>query len=165
VRVEDAGGAVAGERGGAVAARTLPWPRRWDAIDALAFSGYALWHYTAFPALLRRPDVQVATLGEHRVDGERLHGLRLTCPPELPAHSPEQTLWVTSDGAMRRVDYTARMISPLARAANRCLAETETRGVRIPSVRRVTPQLPGRRAAPAPLLVAIDLELTGVRER
>jgi len=166
VRLEDECGAVIAERRDAVPVRRPPWPRRrWDAIDAMAFSGYALWHYAAFPALLRREDVEVTALGRRRIDGEQLEGLRLHCPPGVPAHSPDQHLWLATDGTMRRLDYTARMISPLARAANRCTAEISAFGVRIPGARRVTPLLPGRRAAPGPLLVSIDLELTGVRER
>lgn len=166
VRMTGADGIVGEQRAGAVTVRRAPWPKpRWDAIDALAFSGFALWHYTAFPAIVRRADVGVEAVGERRVDGEPLQGLRLTCPPSVPAHSPEQMLWFAPDGTMRRLDYQARMIAPWAHAANRCLADTTAFGVTIPCTRRVTPQLPGRRHAPGPLLVAIDLELTGVRER
>jgi len=165
VQLHDAHGAVTAERRDAVVVRRAPWPRRWDAIDAMAFSGYALWGYTTFPALLRRDDVDVTSLGARQIDGELLHGLRLRCPPSLPAHSPEQSLWFADDGTMRRLDYRARMIAPWARAANLCTAETTACGVTIPSARRVTPLLPGLRAAPGPLLVSIDLELTGVRER
>ena len=166
VRLEDADGVVTAERANASFVRRAPWPKpRWDAIDAMAFSGHALWHYTTFPALLRRPDVTVTSLGERAIDGVPAHGLELRCPRGLPAHAPVQQLWIGADGTMRRYDYTARMIAPWAKAANRCLADTTAFGVTIPSVRRVTPLLPGRRSAPGPLLVAIDLELTGVRER
>lgn len=166
VRVHDAGGAVTAERRDAVFVRRAPWPKpRWDAIDALAFSGHALWHYTAFPALLRRDDVTVTGLGAHAIAGEELYGLRLHCPPQVPAHAPDSTLWVRADGTMRRFDYHARMIAPWANAANRCLSDTTAFGITIPDVRRVTPLAPGRRALPGPLLVTIDLELTGVRER
>ena len=166
VRLHDVGGAVAAERRDAVFVRRAPWPKpRWDAIDALAFSGHALWHYTTFPALLRRADVRVASAGPRTIAGEELHGLRLHCPPQVPAHAPDSTLWVRADGTMRRFDYHARMIAPWALAANRCLSDTTAFGLTIPGVRRVTPLGPGRRALPGPLLVAIDLELTGVRER
>lgn len=166
VRLHDAMGAVIEERANASFVRRAPWPKpRWDAIDAMAFSGHALWHYTTFPALLRRADVTVTGLGERTIDGAPAHGLELRCPPGIPAHAPVQQLWVSADGTMRRYDYLARMIAPWARAANRCVAETSAFGVTIPSARRVTPLLPGLRAAPGPLLVSIDVELTGVRER
>ena len=166
VRLRDAAGFVTEERRDAVFVRRAPWPKpRWDAIDAMAFSGYALWHYTTFPALLRRPDVTVTALGERAIAGETLHGLRLTCPPHIPAHSPQQELWVRADGTMRRLDYRARMIAPWARAANRCLHESTAFGITLPDARRVTPMLPGLRAAPGPLLVSVNVELTGVHER
>jgi hypothetical protein len=166
VRLRDAQGDVTQERRDAAFVRRAPWPKpRWDGIDAMAFSGHALWHYTTFPALLRRADVAVTSLGERRIDGAPAHGLELRCPPGVPAHAPVQQLWIGPDGTMRRYDYTARMIAPRARAANRCLADTTAFGVTIPAVRRVTPLLPGRRSAPRPLLVSIDVELKGVRER
>lgn len=166
VRLQDAEGRTVQERRDAVFTRQVPWPKRpWDAIDALAFSGHALWGYTAFPAYLRRADVTVTAVGRHTVDGARLHGVRVHLPPHLPAHAPAQTMWLDDDGAMRRVDYRARMIAPWAKAANRCLDETTLAGVTIPSVRRVTPLLPGRRAAPGPLLVSIEIELLGLVDR
>jgi hypothetical protein len=159
----DAG--IARERPRAVFVRRAPWPKRWDAIDAMAFSGFALWHYTTFPALLLRPDVGAESVRPRMMAGERVHGIRYRCPPALPAHSPTQTLWVTGDGAVRRLDYRARMIAPWARAANCCLSETTAHGVSIPDTRRVTPLLPGGVASPAPVLVSIDLVVTGVRDR
>jgi hypothetical protein len=165
VRLEDEAGASIDERREAVYVRRLPWPRRWDAIDAMAFSGFALWHYATFPALLNRSDVTVTGLGERRIDGEPLSGLLLHCPPQLPAHSPKQRLWFADDGTMRRLDYRARMIAPWAVTANRCLAETTACGVTIPCSRRVTPLVSGGRAASGPVLVTIDMELTGAQER
>lgn len=166
VRLRDAGGTVVEERPNAAFVRRAPWPKpRWDAVDAMAFSGHALWHYTTFPVLLRRADVTVTGLGERSIGGVPAHGLELRCPTGVPAHAPLQQLWIGEDGTMLRYDYTARMIAPWAKAANRCLADTTAFGVTIPRSRRVTPLLPGRRSAPGPLLVSIDLELTGVRER
>lgn len=166
VRLRNAAGVVVAERANASFVRRAPWPKpRWDAIDSMAFSGHALWHYTTFPALLRRADVTVTSLGERTIDGVPAHGLELTCPPGVPAHAPVQQLWIGPDGTMLRYDYRARMIAPWARAANRCLADTTAHGITIPSRRRVTPLLPGRRSAPGPLLVSIEVELTGVRER
>lgn len=163
--LDDAGRPVAA-RSSAVRARRVPWPaRRWDDLQAATFSGYAIRHYATFPMLLRRPGVVVRELGEHVVDGERLLGLAVRFPPDVPAHSREQVLWLTPAGALRRNDYRAAMVGPLAHAANRCLHETTAFGITIPDRRRVTPQLPARRSAPGPVLVSIELELRGVRER
>lgn len=160
----DAGGEELSRRHDAVEPRRLPWPGRWDDLDAAAFTGYASWHYLTFPVRLRDPGVTVTALGERDVDGERLHGLAVHYPPTVPAHSREQQWWFTADGALRRNDYRADMVSPLAHAANRVHHETTEFGITLPDERRVTPQLPGRRSAPFPLLVSIAFELEGVDE-
>lgn len=161
----DAGGEVLSRRDDAVAARRLPWPGRWDDLAAAAFTGYASWHYLTFPLRLRDPGVEAASLGERKIGGERLHGLAVRYPADVPAHSREQQWWFTADGALRRNDYRADMVSPFAHAANRVRHETTAFGLTLPDERRVTPQLPGRRSAPFPLLVSIAFELESVDER
>ena len=163
--LDDAGGSKAA-RPAAVRPQRAPWPRTgWDDLDAIAFSGYASWNYLTFPVLLRRPDAQLEALGRHTVGGEQLDGLRVRFPASVPTHGPADVLWFAADGALRRHDYRARMIAPWALAANVVLEEQSAFGITVPCRRRVTPQLPLRRVAPAPLLVSIDLEVTGVRER
>ncbi len=162
-RLTDADGRPTAARPGALTVRRLPWPGRWDDLDVVTFCGYAGWHYMTFPVRLRSPGVEVEALGERAVDGERLHGLRVRFPPATPAHSPEQVFWFTREGALRRNDYLARMVSPFAHAANRVLHERTVDGLTLPDRRRVTPQLPARRSAPGPVLVALELELLAAR--
>ena len=165
-RLLDAAGATRASRSAAVRPQRAPWPRAgWDDLDAIAFAGYASWNYLTFPVLLRRPDAQLESIGTHRIAGEDVQGLRVRFPQSVPTHGYSDVLWFTADGALRRHDYRARMIAPWALAANVVLEEQTAFGITVPCRRRVTPQLPFRRAAPAPLLVSIELELTGVRER
>ena len=105
------------------------------------------------------------SIGEHSIGGERLHGLQLTFGNGVPTHSPAQVYWVTPEGRLRRHDYVARMVSPLAKAANRCLSERSALGVTLPDHRLVTPLLPGRRAAPGPVVVDVEMDVVGARER
>jgi hypothetical protein len=161
----DTDGAVRERREDAIGVRRLPWPGRWDDRDAAAFTGYASWHYLTFPVRLRDPGVQVEALGERTIEGELLHGLRVTFAPGTPAHSREQQLWFTADGALRRNDYLARMVAPWAHAANVVEREGSVDGVTLPDRRRVTPQLPGRRRAPGPLLVGIAFDLQAAEPR
>lgn len=150
----------------AVRAQRRPWPRsNWDDLDAIAFCGYASWNYLTFPVLLRRPDARLEALGRHTVAGEAVDGLRVRYPPSVPTHGGDDVLWFSPDGALRRHDYRAPMIAPWALAANVVLGETTAFGITVPDRRRVTPRLPARRAAPVPLLVTIELEVTGVQER
>ena len=159
-------GTVRDHREPAIAYRSLPWPKRpWDDVETLTFCAYASWNYVTFPVMLRRADVRADAIGEHTIGGERLHGLKLTFGPGVPTHSPDQVFWVTEEGRLRRHDYVARMVSPLAKAANRCLSERSAFGVTLPDHRLVTPLLPGRRAAPGPVIVDVEMELTGGRER
>lgn len=150
----------------AVVPRRAPWPKRpWDDIATLTFCAFASWNYMTFPVILRRPDMRAEAIGEHRVGGERLHGLRLHFPGAVPTHSPTQVYWFSDDGALRRHDYVARMVSPLAKAANRCVSERTAEGITLPDHRLVTPMLPARRAAPGPLLVDVGLEVVGTSLR
>ncbi len=57
------------------------------------------------------------------------------------------------------------MVSPLAKAANRCVHEATAFGVTLPDHRVVTPALPLRRAAPRPVLVDITIEVLSATER
>jgi hypothetical protein len=148
-----------------VPARRRPWPGRWSDAQAALFTGYASWHYLTFPVRLREPGVRAEALGERELGGERLHGLRVTFAPGTPAHSPEQQFWFTGDGALRRNDYLARMVGPFAHAANVSEHEGTVDGITLPDRRRVTPQLPGRRRAPGPLLVGIALDLLAAEPR
>lgn len=164
--MEDASGNRGAARSPAVRVQRAPWPRTgWDDLDIVAFCGYAAWNYLTFPVLLRRPDARLKALGRHRVGGEQLDGLQVRFPPGVPTHGLADVLWFTPGGALRRHDYRARMIAPWALAANVVLEEQTAFGITVPCRRRVTPQLPLRRAAPAPLLVSIDLEVTGARDR
>ncbi len=162
----DAGGAALVEREPALVPRRAPWPEKgWDDLAALTFCAYACWNYVTFPVLLRRPDMRLESIGERRIAGESLHGLRLRFPDGVPTHSPVQVFWVTAGGALLRHDYTARMVSPFAKAANRCLSETTAFGVTLPDHRLVTPLLPRRRAARAPVLVDVTIEIVEARDR
>jgi hypothetical protein len=151
--------------GDAVPARRRPWPGRWSDAQAALFTGYASWHYLTFPVRLREPGVRAEALGEHVIEGERLHGLRVRFAPGTPAHAPEQRFWFTEDGALRRNDYLARMVGPFAHAANVCEREGTVDAITLPDRRRVTPQLPGRRRAPGPLLVGIAFDLLAAEPR
>ena len=161
-----ADGSALQSRENAVTRRREPWPASpWDDLAAMTFCSYAAWNYATFPVLLRRPDVRCDALGEHSVDGERLHGLRLQFPASVPTHAPAQTFWVTDEGALRRHDYRAQMVSPLAKAANRCVHESGAFGVTLPDHRIVTPLLPLRRAAPGPVIVDVTIDVLSATER
>jgi hypothetical protein len=120
----------------------------WDPLDHAYFSGYALWNYLTFPALLVREDI----FWRETAAGV----LEARFPEALPTHCPIQQFTFDPDtGLLRQHDYTAEVIGSWARAANVVLAHQECAGIPYPSHRRVTPRRPDGRPRPVPTLVDI----------
>jgi hypothetical protein len=143
VWIEDANGAVVAERDEPrKAIRRASKLLRWDDLDFLYFSGYALWNYLTTPWLLTR--VELRERGGGRLDA--------TFPPEIPTHSRRQSFWFSDDGLLLRHDYTAEVVFPGAASTHRCFDHARVSGVVMPTRRRVTP-----RYAPGPTLVSLAI--------
>jgi hypothetical protein len=158
VRIEDAGGRVLAERAAPRPHfRHLRQQVRWDDLDQLYFIGAtALPNYTLTPFFLRWPGVETDELPGRR--------LRVRFPEGMPVHSREQVYWFDADGLLTRLDYTAEVIGPWARAAHFVRDYRELDGIQVPTRRRVVPRGIGDRALPGPTLVWIevdDFRLTG----
>ena len=123
---------------------------RWDSLDVLHFAGYALWNYTTAPFLLARPGFETREL-----PGRRLEAL---FPPDLPTHSRRQVFHLDASGRIARLDYTAEVFGPWARAAHRCLEYETHAGLVVPVRRRVVPRGPRDVALPGPTLVSIAID-------
>lgn len=149
VRIEDAAGRVVASRDNPK--RFFPGGRRtfrWDRLDAAYFSGYALWNYLTFPALLLRDDISWTQVSDTTLEA--------SFPPELPTHSPVQQFHIDPETALlRQHDYTAEVFGAWAKAANVVLEHGDWHGIPYPSRRRVTPRRPDGTPRPFPLLVGI----------
>lgn len=121
----------------------MPTRPRWSDADVVHFAGYALWNYLAAPFLWAR--CEVVEIEDRR--------LRILFPPSIPTHCREQVAHVDAAGLVRRLDYTAEVFGPWARAQNVCLAYERVGGVTFAVRRRVTPRGLERR----PVLVAIEM--------
>jgi hypothetical protein len=152
VRIEDATGQV-------VTSRSEPRPAfrhlrrqvRWDDLDQLYFIGAtALPNYALTPFFLRWPGVETEELPGRR--------LRVRFPEGMPVHSREQVYWFGEDGLLTRLDYTAEVIGPWARAAHFVRDYQTLDGIRVPTRRRVVPRGIGERALPGPTLVWIEVD-------
>jgi hypothetical protein len=90
--------------------------RRWAALDALYFFGYALAHYHSLPFSLTR----ARPLGVTRVRsaGRALTGVVVELPATLPTHCRRQTFFFDEEGLLRRHDYVADIIGWWARGAH-----------------------------------------------
>ncbi|NTV99319.1 MAG: hypothetical protein HGA70_09165 [Chlorobiaceae bacterium] len=152
VRLEDRTGKVIAERKNAREffriGRRLFW---WDDLDMSYFANYASWNYFTLPALLMRDDIGWKEL-EPGV-------LEARFPESIPTHSRVQLFrFDRGSGLLLQHDYTADIISPLARASNVVLKHTRNRdGLLYPSERRVTPRGPEGKPLAGPVLIHLDI--------
>jgi hypothetical protein len=123
----------------------------WDDLDMAYFANYAFWNYFTLPALLMREDIAWTELESGRLEAR--------FPKEMPTHSRLQRFrFDRKTGRLIQHDYTADIISPIAKAANVVLAHRENdRGLVYPSERGVTPRSPRGNPLSHPLLIHIDV--------
>jgi hypothetical protein len=86
--------------------------RRWEALDALYFFGYAVTHYHALPFTL--PEGRLVR-HRARADGDTL---TIDLPAALHTHSRRQTFHFDPEGLIRRHDYVADIVGWWARGAH-----------------------------------------------
>lgn len=122
----------------------MPRRFRWTDADLLHFAGYALWNYLAAPFIWQRCTTR-------ELPGRRLE---LTFPGDLPTHSSRQIAHLDDQARIARLDYTADVFGPWARAQNACLHYERCAGILIATRRRVTPRPLER----APTLVSIAMD-------
>lgn len=152
VRLEDETGRVISERRNARdffrIGRRLLW---WDDLDMSYFANYASWNYFTLPALLLRDDIDWTELEPGLLEAR--------FPDGIPTHSRVQRFrFERQTGLLIQHDYTAEIISPLARASNVVLQHSRnSAGLLYPSVRRVTPRGPKGRALAGPVLIRLDI--------
>jgi hypothetical protein len=117
--------------------------RRWSAIDAAYFFGYALAHYHSVPFTLGAS--AFAGLRHGVVNGRRCDAIAVEFPAGVETHCRRQTFWFDSDGLLLRHDYVADVVGPTARGAHLWLEYREIDGWPIAMHRRVVARL-GRMA-------------------
>jgi hypothetical protein len=131
--------------------------RRWDALDALYFFGYATSTYFAVPFLLA--SLSFVGLRRVRASGESWCGLTVAFPPGYPTHSRHQTFFFDGTGLLRRHDYVAEVVGSWARGAHFSDDYEAVDGLLFARRRSVRATLLGR---PTPLPV-LNARLSGFR--
>lgn len=157
VRLENANGLTIAERKNA--RDFFPYGRRlfyWDDLDMAYFANYAFWNYFTLPNLLRNDSIQWV---------EKSEGcLQAAFPENFPTHSKIQEFhFDKQSGLLVQHNYTADIISKLAKAANVVLEHKRTNTLLYPSSRIVTPRNGEGKALKRPILINItvhDLRLT-----
>lgn len=129
----------------------------WDDLDLLYFAGYAWWNYLTTPFLLARPGFDVTEIEPLRFRGEELRRLRVRFPDDVPTHCREQVFAFSSDGLLRRHDYTAEVIGGFATGAHLTSEHVRAGGLTFPTRRRVKPRGPRGIVLPGPTIVGLDV--------
>jgi hypothetical protein len=151
VRLENENGNVIAERKNA---RTFfPYGRRlfyWDDLDMTYFTNYAFWNYFTFPNLLLNNNIKWI---------EKAEGfLEATFPVNFPTHSTIQEFHFDKiTGLLIQHNYTADIISKLAKAANVIVDHKKIENFSYPSARIVTPQSKHGKALKKPVLIDITV--------
>ncbi|CAB1075321.1 hypothetical protein JY97_04155 [Alkalispirochaeta odontotermitis] len=158
VRITDAGHQVLVSRQQPrVAIRRLRRQLYWDALDFTYFGGYATWNYLVTPFLFSGDGFKIDMLEPQSTDPDYPVKLQVDFPPDFPSHCRRQIFYFDRDYLLRRLDYTAEVVSRWARAAHTCKNYREFDGIKFPTKRRVRPLLIGQKLLARPVIVAIDI--------
>jgi hypothetical protein len=151
VWLEDENGKIISERKNA--RDFFPFGRRlfyWDDLDMAYFANYAFWNYFTFPNLLMNTNI----IWKEKEEGV----LEATFPSTIPTHSTTQEFHIDIlSGKLIQHNYTADIISKLAKAANVIIEHTEKNGLLYPSARLVTPRTGKGKALKGPVLIDIKI--------
>ena len=159
VRIEDEGGEeIAARQRPAEAYRSPRRLIRWDDLDLLYFSAYAIWGYATAPFHLRRYADELAELAPWHEDGESWRRLWVRYREGVPAHCREQVFHYDEHGLLRRHDYTAEAFGGWAKAAHYSYDHRTFDGIVLPTRRRVHPRRPDGRPRRAVTIIAIAVE-------
>jgi hypothetical protein len=90
--------------------------------------------------------------------------LQVSFPQDLPTHCNKQIFYFDRNHLLRRLDYTAEVVSRWARAAHICENYQDFDGFKFPTKRRVLPLLIGNKPMAGPEIVAIDIHELQLKE-
>jgi hypothetical protein len=109
----------------------------WGDLHLLYFAGYAMWNYLATPFMFTWPGFAVEEVEPWTEDAESWRRLRVTFPPDVPTHTPEQVFYFDEGGLLRRLDYAVDILGSPPPAAHYCDRHKEFSGLTVPTRRRV----------------------------
>jgi hypothetical protein len=130
--------------------RKLRRQLRWDELDLLYFSGYALWNYVSVPFVLLREGYELETKDDRT--------LVVTFPEGVHTHCRRQRFRLDDRGLLRQHLYTAEPVGRWARSVHVASEHKESGGLVFPTKRRVYPRGLGGVRIPFPVLVRIDID-------
>jgi len=128
----------------------------WDAIQVAYFSSYALWNYLTTPFLFTYPGVEAHEIEPWQEEGQTWRRLRVTFPPTIATHTPEQTFYYDADGMQRRLDYLVQ-VSGNALVAHYTDEPKTFGGLVFPTRRRVYRRRPDGTADRSRAAITVDI--------
>jgi hypothetical protein len=151
VWLEDEKGNILSERKDA---RTyFPYGRRlfyWDDLDMAYFANYAFWNYFTLPKLLMNSSI----IWEEKED----ELLTANFPDTIETHSKFQQFIIDKNtGLLKQHNYTAEVVSKLAKATNVIFEHSIENEILYPSSRTITPIRKNGNAMSKPVLVDINV--------
>ncbi|WP_433296348.1 hypothetical protein ACQPZQ_15855 [Pseudonocardia sp. CA-142604] len=166
VAVETLDGRVVAERTAPRAAFAgFQLSTRWDDLHLAYFIGYAMWNYLTAPFLLTWPGVVAEEIEPWEENGESWRRLKVTFPPDIATHNPEQVFYYSADGLLRRHDYVAEVVhgetaTPTAHYTDE---HRSFSGMMFPTRRRalrINPDNTSRHGTPGVSIDVLDIDLT-----
>jgi hypothetical protein len=151
VRLENEINEVVAERKNA--RQYFPFGRRffyWDDLDMAYFANYAFWNYFTLPKLLMNENIEWT---------EKSEGFLIAkFPKSIPTHNEIQEFHFDNEtGRLIQHNYTAEIISGLAKAANVVIEHSENDNLLFTSLRRVTPRTKKGNPLNRPVLIEIKV--------
>jgi hypothetical protein len=134
----------------------------WSDLQLAYFAGIAMWTYLTMPFLLATDGVVSREIEPWDTHGERWRRLSVELPASVATHSRRQTLYVGSDGLLKRHDYDVE-IAGNTPGAHFVADYVEVEGIKFPTRRRIFPRQPDGQAMAEPLVVSIDLDRIELR--
>jgi hypothetical protein len=128
----------------------------WDSLHLAYFAGYAMWTYMNTPFLFALSGIETEELESWQENGETLRRLKVTFPESLATHSAVQTFYFDRQGRLKRHDYEVDIAGGTP-AAHYVSGLTDVSGILVPTRHMIYPRQPDGNAAPAPLVVSIDI--------
>jgi hypothetical protein len=129
----------------------------WSDLQLAYFAGCAMWTYLNTPFLLAKPGVESQELEPWQEAGETWRRLRVRFPSDIATHSTEQTLYFDQNGLLKRHDYHVEISGGIG-AVHYVSDIKELSGIVFPTKHKIFGLQPDGHAAPAPLVVSIDLD-------
>lgn len=151
VKLENENNEIVAERKNA--RQYFPFGRRllwWDDLDMAYFANYAFWNYFTLPRLLLNEEIEWT---------EKSEGFLMAKFPEtIPTHNEIQEFHFDKEtGRLIQHNYTAEIISGLAKAANVVIEHSKNDDFLFTSLRRVTPRTKKGKALKKPILIEIKV--------